>query len=170
MSRSMVARIERGQRPATVVELSAIGAAVGQDVRMHAYIAGDPIRDAGQQRLLGRLRAHLHPSILMSTEVPLPIEGDRRAWDAMLRTPAWRRPLEAETVIEDVQAVERKLQLKIRDGGIDGVILVISNTRRNRRAIAGAPGAFQGFDRDARRVLAALRAGRDPGGSALLFL
>jgi hypothetical protein len=60
--------------------------------------------------------------------------------------------------------------LKVRDGGADGVILVIANTRRNRRAIAAAPGAFRDFDRDARRVLADLRAGRDPGGSSILFL
>src|SRR5204863_2579999 len=57
MSRSMVARIETGQRRATVVELAAIGAAVGRDVRLQVYPAGDPIRDAGQLRLLGRLRA-----------------------------------------------------------------------------------------------------------------
>jgi hypothetical protein len=36
--------------------------------------------------------------------------------------------------------------------------------------IAAARGAFADFDRNARRVLAELRAGRDPGGSAVLFL
>jgi hypothetical protein len=170
LSRWTVARIIGSRRGATLGELAVIGAALGRDVRMQAYIAGDAIRDAGQQRLLDRLRRYLHPSIVMTTEVTLPADGDRRAWDAMLAGAAWRRPVEGETVIDDVQALERRVRLKVRDGGADGVILVIANTRRNRRAIAAAPGAFRDFDRDARRVHADLRAGRDPGGSSILFL
>jgi hypothetical protein len=140
------------------------------DIRLHADLAGDPIRDAGQQRLLDRFRLHLHESIVMTTEVPLPIEGDLRGWDAILRTRTWHKPVEAETVIDDVQAQERRLRLKMRDGGAHAVILLISYPRGNRPAIAAAPSGFHDFDRDARRVLADLRAGRDPGGSAILFL
>jgi hypothetical protein len=95
MSRWTVARIVDGRRRASVIELAAIGATVGRDVRLHAYPGGDPIRDAGQQRLLDRFRARLHPSLAMPTEVPLPIEGDLRAWDAMVRGVDWRRPAEA---------------------------------------------------------------------------
>ena len=170
MSRWTVARIVDGRRRASVVELAAIGATVGRDVRLHAYPAGDPIRDAGQQRLLARFRARLHPSLVMPTEVALPIEGDLRAWDAVIRGVDWRRPAEAETILDDIQALERRLALKIRDGGVDGVILVIADTSRNRRALAAAPGSFSGFDRNARRVLSALAAGRDPGGSSLILL
>jgi hypothetical protein len=170
MSRWTVARIVAGRRRASVVELAAIGAAVGRDIRMQAYPAGDPIRDAGQQRLLDRLRARLHPSLTIRTEVPLPIEGDLRAWDALIRGAGWRRPAEAETVLDDIQALERRLALKVRDGGVDGLILVIADTRRNRQALAAAPGSFPAFDRNARRVLAALAAGRDPGGSSLILL
>ena len=170
MSRWTVARIIGGRRDPRLSELALIGAALGRDVRMQVYVAGDPIRDAGQQRLLGRLGNELHPSIAMTLEVVLSIAGDRRAWDAMLAGVGWRRPVEGETVIDDVQALERRVRLKLRDGEVDGVILVVANTRRNRRALDGAPGAFAGFDRNARRVLAELRAGRDPGGSALLFL
>src|SRR5258706_5663865 len=83
MSRWTVARIVDGRRRASVIELAAIGATVGRDIRLHAYPAGDPIRDAGTQRLLGRLRGRLHPSLVMPTEVPLPIEFDLRAWDAV---------------------------------------------------------------------------------------
>jgi hypothetical protein len=50
------------------------------------------------------------------------------------------------------------------------VILVIADTMRNRRALAAAPGSFSAFDRNARRVLSALAAGRDPGGSSLILL
>jgi hypothetical protein len=82
----------------------------------------------------------------------------------------WRRPAEAETVIDDIQALERHLALKVRDGGVDGVILVVADTRRNRRALAAAPAAFAAFDRDSRRILRALGEGRDPGGSSILLL
>jgi transcriptional regulator with XRE-family HTH domain len=170
MSRSMVARIEAGTRRSSLKELAALGAVVGLDVRMRAYPAGDPIRDAGQQRLLDRLRRHLHSSIAMATEVPLPIDGDARAWDAMLRARTWNRPVEAETVIDDVQALERRLRMKARDGGVDGLILLVADTTRNRRALAAVPGSFQGFDRAARRVLRDLRDGRDPGRSSIVFL
>jgi hypothetical protein len=166
MSRWTVARIVDGRRRASLVELAAIGAAVARDIRMHAYPAGDPIRDAGQQRLLDRFRARLHTGLAVRTEVPLPIESDPRAWDAMVRGADWRRPAEAETVLDDIQALERRLALKVRDG----VILVIANTGRNRLALAAAPGSFLGFDRNARRVLSALAKGRDPGGSALILL
>ena len=168
---STLTRIESGATRAPDLRLlAAIAGCVGLDLRLRAYPAGDPIRDAGQQRLLGRLRARLHPSLVMRTEVPLPIEGDLRAWDAFIRGLDWCRPLEAETVVDDLQALERRLALKVRDGRVDGVILLIADTRRNRRAIASGPGAFQGFDRDARRVLRELAAGRDPGGSSLILL
>ena len=170
MSRWTVARIVNGRRRTSVVELAAIGAIVGRDIRLHAYPAGDPIRDAGQQRLLDRFRARLHPNLVVRTEVPLPIVGDLRAWDAVTRGADWCRPVEAETVLDDIQALERRLALKVRDGGVDGVILVIADTPRNRRALAAAPGSFSGFDRNARRVLSALAAGRDPGGSSLILL
>jgi hypothetical protein len=170
MSRWTVARIVDGRRRASLVELAAIGAVGARDIRMHAYPAGDPIRDAGQQRLLDRFRARLHTGLAVRTEVPLPIQSDLRAWDAMVRGADWRRPVEAETVLDDIQALERRLALKVRDGGVDGVILVIANTGRNRLALAAAPGSFLGFDRNARRVLSALAKGRDPGGSALILL
>lgn len=170
MSRWTVARTMAGRRRASVVEIAAIGAAVGRDVRLHAYPAGDPIRDAGQQRLLDRLRARLHPSLTVQTEVGLPIAGDLRAWDAVILGAGWRRPAEAETVLDDIQALERRLSLKVRDGGVDGVILAIADTPRNRRALAAARGSCSSFDRDARRVLSALAAGRDPGGFALVLL
>jgi hypothetical protein len=170
MSRWTVARIVDGRRRASVVELAAIGATVGRDIRLHAYPAGDPIRDAGQRRLLDRFRARLHPTLVVRTEVPLPIGADLRAWDAVIRGEDWRRPAEAETVLDDIQALERRLALKVRDGGVDGVILVIADTPRNRRALAAAPGSFSAFDRNARRVRSALATGRDPGGSSLILL
>jgi transcriptional regulator with XRE-family HTH domain len=161
---------ERGSGRLGVVDIAAIGAVIGLDVRLRAYPAGDAIRDAGQVRLLERLRARLHPSLRWSTEVPLPIEGDLRAWDAVIRATTWHLPVEADTVLDDIQATERRLTLKQRDGGADHVILLVADTRRNRRALAAAPGAFAELPLRTREILAALGDGRDPGGSGIVIL
>lgn len=170
MSRSMVARIQAGSRRATVVELAAIAAAVGLDVRLHAYLAGDPIRDAGQLRVLNRFRAQLHVSLDVRTEVPLPIEGDRRAWDAVAAGRGWRAAVEVETVLDDIQALERRLALKARDGGMELVILVVADTPRNRRVLAAVPTALNWLRRDARGTLRAFRRAEPPPTSALVLL
>ena len=170
MSRMMVKRILDGVRPATPIELAVLGAAVGLEIRVRAYPAGDPIRDAGQQRLLARLRAVVPETVRIRTEVPLPVAGDRRAWDAVLSGRTWRAAVEAETVLDDIQAVERRLALKARDGDIAVVLLIVAATPRNRRALRAAPLAFSGFSRDSRTTLAALRRGDEPHESALILL
>ena len=171
LSKSAVDRLE-AYRGSTVdlVALAAFAAAVGLDVRLQAYPAGDPTRDAPQQRLLERLHAQLPVTVGWRTEVPLPIEGDLRAWDAEIRSATWICHVEAETVLDDIQALERRLERKRRDGGGGFLILLVADTRRNRRALAAAPAAFGGFSREPRAVLRALRAGENPGGNATLFL
>jgi transcriptional regulator with XRE-family HTH domain len=150
--------------------LAAMSAAVGQELRLRSFLSGDPIRDAGQQRLLERFHARVSPRTRWRTEVPLPIAGDLRAWDAVISGPGWIAAIEAETVLEDVQAVERRVALKRRDGAMDRVLLVVSDAARNRRALGSAPGAFPDFDRAARATLRALAAGVDPRRSAILLL
>ncbi len=112
----------------------------------------------------------LHPVLGWRTEVPLPITNDRRAWDALIRGIGWLLAVEAETVLDDLQAAERRIALKQRDGSMEHVLLLVAATRRNRRALAAHPNAFPGFSRDARAVLRALAAGRDPGCSAIVLL
>jgi hypothetical protein len=171
LSRSAVARIEAGTRRSTTVEeFACLGATVGLDIRLRAYPAGDAIRDAGQARLLERLRARLNPSLAWRTEVPLPIAGDLRAWDAVIRGPAWRIGVEGETVLDDLQALERRLALKRRDGDVDHVVLLVADTQRNRRALASAPAAFADLPLRTREILAAMRNARDPGGSGIVIL
>ncbi len=170
LSRTGVERLEAGLRRSTIRELAAFGAAVGLDVRLRAFPAGDPIRDAGQQRLLERLHGRLHVSLGWSTEVTLKIDGDHRAWDAVIRGANWRRPVEAETVLDDIQALERRLALKRRDGGEDHLILLIADTTRNRRALAAAPSAFADLPLRTREILAALGRGDDPGRGGIVIL
>jgi transcriptional regulator with XRE-family HTH domain len=170
LSRSATSRALSGRRPTELREYAAIGASVGLDVRLRAYPGGDPIRDAGQQRLLERLRVRIHPDLGWRTEVSLRIDGDLRAWDALIAGPEWTLPVEAETVIDDIQALERRLGRKVRDGGADHLLLVVAETRRNRQALAAAPAAFHDYTRDARAILRALAGGRAPSMSAIVIL
>ena len=144
-----------------------IGSVVGLEVAVRVYPHGDPLRDAGHARLLGRLRGELHPRLTWRTEVPLPIAGDARAWDAVIGGDGWQLPVEAETVLTDSQAIERKLALKLRDGGFDHVVLLLADTRRNRTALWGVQ---RTMPLETRAVLAALRDGRDPSASGLVIL
>jgi hypothetical protein len=82
----------------------------------------------------------------------------------------WQVAVEAETVLDDLQALERRLNRKQRDGEVDVVILAIADTPRNRRALEAAPAAFAEFSRDARATLRALRVGARPDRSALVFV
>jgi hypothetical protein len=171
VSRSAIDRMEshRG-RSVDLILLASMAATVGLDLRIKAYPGGDAIRDAGQQRLIGRLQARLHPSLGLQTEVALAIEGDLRAWDAVIVGASWRIGVEAETVLDDLQAVERRLGRKGRDGDVDHVLLLVADTGRNRRALAAAPAAFIGLERTTRKALRALGAGRDPGASGIVIL
>lgn len=169
LTRSQVARTEAGSRRTTIRELACLGAGVGLDVRFKAYPAGDALRDAGQQRLLERLRTRLHPALRWATEVPLPIEGDLRAWDAVIRGDGWRLAVEAETMLDELQALERR-RLKRRDGGLDHLV-PSSPTRlatggRSRRHPARSATCRSGRARSS----GALRAGRDPTSSGLVIL
>jgi transcriptional regulator with XRE-family HTH domain len=171
LSHAEVSKIERG-RVADVPMRSLIrfAAAVGLAMPGRLYPSGDAIRDAGHARLLARFRAELHASLRWRTEVPLPIPGDLRSWDAVTGGHDWRIGVEAETVISDDQALERRLSLKRRDGGVDHVVLLIADTPRNRRALAAAPAAFGDLPLRTRAMLAALRTGTNPGASGIVIM
>ena len=170
-SHQQLLRFEQGELDRlSIAQLGAWCSVVGLDLVVKAYPAGDPIRDAGQARLLGRFRPRLQLSLGWSTEVALPMPGDLRAWDAVIRGAGWTIGVEAETVLDDIQALERRLALKRRDGGVDHLILLVADTARNRRALAGALAAFADLPLRTREILAALRAGRDPGGSGIVIL
>lgn len=172
ISRSQYSRIERGRTPDLTIDMAArVFAVLGQALHVQAYPAGDPLRDAAQVALLERLRPSLHRSFRWLTEVPLPIPGDLRAWDATACNPAARIGIEGETRLRDLQAVERRVALKERDGGMDRVILLVANTRHNRDVVRAHGDVLNGrFPIPGPRALELLRAGLDPGGNALILL
>jgi hypothetical protein len=61
--------------------------------------------------------------------------------------------------------------LKIRDDPEGHVLLLVADTRTNRRAIAAlAPGLREQFPTRAREMLAALGAGREPQGNGIVVM
>lgn len=172
LSRSQYGRLERGSSPnLSIHTASRMCAVLGLDLAVRAYPAGDPIRDAAQVALLERLRSRCDPSLAWGTEVPFAIHGDRRAWDAVVSGSTWRCGIEAETALTDVQALDRRLALKARDGGADHVILLLLDTRRIRTALRAAGDILRRrFPGDAEAALRALAQGEDPGTSFLTLM
>ena len=57
---------------------------LGLDPSLRFYPGGQPLRDQAQIGLLDRFRLHVRSAAAMPAEVPVPIEGDQRAWDVWL--------------------------------------------------------------------------------------
>ena len=81
--------------------LAACCGAVGLELAIRVYPAGDAIRDRAHARLLERFRRELHATLRWRTEVPFPAPGVPRSWDALTGMADWR--MEAETVVDDTQ-------------------------------------------------------------------
>lgn len=165
-------RMERGEATSvSVVMLARAMSVVGLDLALRAYPGGTPLRDAAHLSLLGRLRERLGPGVRWATEVPFPVPGDLRAWDAVMSIGAERVGVEAETRVRDVQALERRLALKERDGGVDHLVLLLADTRHHRMLLAsGSAGLRVRFPVDGRACLASLAASRAPAGNAIVLL
>lgn len=172
MSHSQVGRIERASHPSvSVIQLARIASVVGLDLSLRTYPNGSPFRDAAHLALLLRFRQRISPLLKVRSEVPLPIAGDLRAWDLLIVGAGEPIAVEAETRLVDLQALERRIALKMRDGGVGRVILVVSATRGNRFAVREAAELLQGsFPVPGRLALEALSQGRDPGGSSTILI
>jgi hypothetical protein len=103
--------------------------------------------------------------------VPVPIPGDLRAWDAQLRIDGAIVGIEAEMRLSDLQALDRRIALKCRDSGISIVILLVADTRANRRILSEQRETLRAsFPLDTRAVMSALRSGRAPAASGIVVL
>jgi hypothetical protein len=122
-------------------------------------------------RLLKRLIAELPEAIRLRTEVPIRAPGDLRSWDAELRTGSTTCKLEAETVLSDIQALDRRIGRKMADDEVQVVILLVADTLRNRAALReAAPLLETRFSLSTRQVMAPLRAGHLPSASGIVIL
>jgi hypothetical protein len=167
-----VSRLERGRvKNASVRVFALLFAILGQTLSMRPYPDGSPLRDEGHVRLLRRFLEDLPCSMRVRTEVPLGRDGDLRAWDAELCFDDGCCKLEAETLIADAQALERRIALKMADDDVDRVILLVADTRRNRDAIRASGELLRArFPLHAHQVRAAMAAGRCPPASGIVVL
>lgn len=172
ISSSELSRIERGESTRVpLVTLHRCAAVVGLDLSARLYPGPGPLRDSAHASLLSNFGDQLHRSLRWATEVPLPIAGDLRAWDGFVSGADWRYGVEAETSPRDSQALNRRLQLKARDGGVDGVLLILRDNRSSRTFVREAAAELgPTFRTSGVRALELLRAGVDPGGSAIIFV
>ena len=174
LSRGRYGRIERGAAPnLTLVELHGISAILGLSPSVRVYPSGMPVRDAGHATRLGWFTAQVRPPLTCNVEVPLPRIGDRaemRAWDVVIFGAGRRTAVELEMRLRDIQAMRRRVDLKRRDDPTEGFLLLVADTRTNRRVLREFAALFDDLPRLPRsQVLAALAAGTHPP-SGLLFV
>jgi len=108
----------------------------------------------------------------MRREVGLPINEDLRAWDGMLLGDVRRAFVEGEARPGDVQAVARRIDLKLRDDPRgDVVVLALTRSRHNRRVVEEHREALRAqLPLDGAAIARALRSGRVPAASGLILL
>jgi transcriptional regulator with XRE-family HTH domain len=172
MSHAQFGRIERGVlRELTIDQASRAAAAVGLRLVVKTYPDGDPARDAAHLAALERFKARLPAEAKWRTEVPLPIIGDRRAWDALIELRGRIAGCECETRLRDAQALERRIALKARDSGVDLIILIVADTKSNRAFLElHREQLRQLLPLDSRQVLDAFRRGELPERSGIVIV
>lgn len=170
-SRQWIADLElRRLAVVDIRRVTMLFALLGSKLVVTTYPVGEPLRDAGQVRLLNRFNSRLAPSWRRFSEAVMPMAGDLRAWDELLRGSV-TIGVDAETRPNDLQATTRSIAGKQRDSGVDRVVLLLADTPSNRRMMQDHIAMLrQSFPLDTRTCLAALRAGRDPGADALVVL
>ena len=172
LSDSQLSRIERYEhRSVSLVALAELLAVVGLELSSRAYPRGGGLRDAAQIRVLEDFRRLVAASFAWRTEVPMPIGGDLRAWDASLTGAGVTIGVDVETRLRDAQAVDRRVMLKLRDSGCDRALIVVPGTRANRLVLGQFGAALvANFPVSSAAALECLAAGRDPGGNAIVVL
>jgi len=167
-----VSRVERGMSAKVSMEdMVVLCAAVGLKLWLTTYAAERAIHDAPQLALLRRFRARVGEMWQWSYEVIVPVAGDQRAADAVIRVPSVSIMIEAFTRVADGQAQLRAVRLKARDMDIERIIIVVGATPSNRRALAAAADVVASdFPLGTKAVIRALSAGRDPGANGIVTL
>ena len=168
-------RLEALQVQATVVDLAEIASLLGLELSITLHEIGDPIRDKGQQALGSRFDVIPSPLWQSTAETLLPNPGDRRSWDRLLRlTTSERRHLvgvDLESRIRDVQALVRRTRFRERDGHVDVILIVLSNSATNTHLVGQLRDALGSeYGTSPRAILSALRRGVPLPGSGVILV
>lgn len=107
------------------------------------------------------------------TDVPLPRHDgapELRAWDALVDGNGERTAIELESRLSDMQATTRRHNQKRRDDPVDHFLLVVADTRHNRRVLAEFADLLPELPRlRTANVLRTLRDGRHPPTGLILL-
>lgn len=100
------------------------------------------------------------------------MRGDLRAWDGSIVGAVERAFVEAESRLGDVQALQRRVELKIRDDPRARiVILAVTKSDQNRRVLLEHREALRPMlPLDGAAVLRALRHGTIPAAGGIVLL
>lgn len=171
ISHTQLLRIERADAPhVDIAVLARIASVLGMDLSLAAFPVGSPLRDRAHLALLERLRCRLHPRWRWQTEVPMPGGFDRRSADATIADATTQAMIECETRLEDWQALEREINGKAQALGCRRVILLVLDSRHNRRVLSETPAIKARFPIGTRAALRCLSKGSDPQGDCLIVL
>ena len=174
-SQARLWRLETARVEPTVTELSEIASLLGLELAVNLYELGDPVRDKGQPALGRRFDVIPSGAWQSTTETLLPNPGDRRSWDRLLRlTTSPTRHLvgaDLESRIRDIQALVRRTRMRERDGGVDAILLVLSDSATNRSLVGQLREALgPAYQTPPRAILVALRTGRPVPRSGVLLI
>ena len=171
-SQSEINRLEQFRFPTvSLPRLSELASLLGLELHASLHALGDPIRDKAHQALIGRLVRIIATPYIVTREVLLPLPGDMRSWDALLRLGDLLVGVEAEARMRDVQAFVRRIRLRERDGGVDEILIVLADTAYNRLLIDQLREALgDRFGTSPRLLMGALRSGRRLPGSGVILL
>jgi len=173
VSQSELSRLERLVSPesVTLCEMSVLASMLGLELSVGLHPVGDAIRDKGHQAVIGRFRALLSPAFRVSAEALLPGVGGRRAWDLLLRLATQLVGVECETRIRNIQALVRRIRERERDGGVDHIVLVLSDSQTNRRLLPDLLEALgPRFASPPRVTMKCLRSGQPLAGSGVVLV
>ena len=151
--------------------ITEVAAVLGLKPAINLYPEGEALHDSGHEALIGRLLALLSTAWRVFREAPFPNPGDPRFWDALLRLPAQRVGVEAETRVRDFQAIVRRVRERLATGGVDCMLLILSDSAANRRVVDELRAALgEEFATTPVALLRALREGRPLPGSGVVLL
>jgi transcriptional regulator with XRE-family HTH domain len=173
LSPSQWGRLERNELDAPDLDQVCRAArALGLRGHLKLYPAGEPVRDSAQLNLLARFEAALGPPLRMRREVPIPIIGDLRAWDAMVDGDGRPFFVEGESHVHDIQEVDRRIARKQRDDPrATTVVLILTRSDHHRRLLATHREALRELlPLDGVTILRSIRSGRRPPASGIALL
>src|SRR4051812_25684360 len=176
ITKSQMSRLEAGQTAGVTLErLSEMASVLGYEVSLGLHPVGDPVRDKGQLAVGRRFDAILADAWRVTNETLLPGAGEQRAWDKLLRlvgaSPPYLVGVDIETRIRDIQALTRRMRARERDGMVDAILIVLSDSSTNRRLVQELRGSLgRDYETSARAILAGLRSGQRLVGSGVVLV